>query len=812
MTQKHQIWQQHSPCLGSKLEDTHPLAPTVMQKGRQSFLHKAQRFMLLIIILCSSFVNSWGTDLVTMQVKNLGGTLKVQKGASVVGAEKTSTIGLLDIWKVNSYEVTITSNSKGFGFSNQNVDLESINLSQAPNLIWLWLTQTSLQSIDLSQNSKLEVLGCSSSEITSLDISQNKLLEKVEVVNNKSLTSLDVSQNTKLKRLACHRNKLTTLTLGQQQQLTYLACSFNALTSLDVRNAPMLDTLYVGLNELASLDVSRNTKLKVLDCPKNKLTTLTLGEEPQLKYLVCSSNALTSLDITKAKKLDTLYLAKNQLTELELPFDSQLKVVDCSENKLNTLKVQKQSYLTYLSCHTNQLRGTDTSNAPALEKLYISRNNITNFYSNNNLNLKILDCSWNKIENLIFWKPELIFFDCSHNELTSLNTKNAPKLEKLLANKNKLEELEVSWSTKLKTLDCSSNKLRTLNLERHPQLTYLDCSNNILSSLKITGAKSLNFINCSRNKLIESSTDEMMESLPSAKGKVIVYDGNGEKNFFTESAVAVAKSKGWSIVEKIEGEESPYEGIRIKITNLSLRTTSLQLFPFETYQLHVTILPQNATHKNIRWKIIKGNSVTVSSTGLITANSVGKSTVRAESTDGSNLYADCEVTVRPLLVKELRFIRKADTLVLGEKFTFNVKAFPSKATNQGISWRNSAPDVLQDLGNGTFKAIKNGEAILTATTVDGSNISIRHKVTVIAPTNIANLYISAHKPVLDIDGNTLVLSNVDRGKQVHVLDLQGRLIYQTKSNGEIQRITIFNLPPTFIVKIGNMSYKLSSIQ
>ena len=115
MTKNHQSWQQHSSCLGSKLEGIPPLGPTGMQKDRASFLHKAQRFMLLIIILCSSFVNSWGIDVITMQVKNIGGTLKVQKGASVVGAEKINKEGLLDIWKVNSYEVTITSNSKGFG-------------------------------------------------------------------------------------------------------------------------------------------------------------------------------------------------------------------------------------------------------------------------------------------------------------------------------------------------------------------------------------------------------------------------------------------------------------------------------------------------------------------------------------------------------------------------------------------------------------------------------------------------------------------------------------------------------------------------
>ena len=55
---------------------------------------------------------------------------------------------------------------------------------------------------------------------------------------------------------------------------------------------------------------------------------------------------------------------------------------------------------------------------------------------------------------------------------------------------------------------------------------------------------------------------------------------------------------------------------------------------------------------------------------------------------------------------------------------------PSNATNNKVTWSSSNPAVLTVDQNGNIKAIKAGEAIITAKTSDGTNLSDTCKVTI----------------------------------------------------------------------------------
>ena len=84
----------------------------------------------------------------------------------------------------------------------------------------------------------------------------------------------------------------------------------------------------------------------------------------------------------------------------------------------------------------------------------------------------------------------------------------------------------------------------------------------------------------------------------------------------------------------------------IHVTSVSLDKTSLELTEGETAQLTATVLPDNATNKNVTWSTSNASIATVDANGEVTAVSAGTATITATTVDGRKT-ATCTVTVKP---------------------------------------------------------------------------------------------------------------------------------------------------------------------
>ena len=117
---------------------------------------------------------------------------------------------------------------------------------------------------------KVTKMNCSNIELTSLDVRAAKELVELQCYSNK-LTSLNVSKNTALKKLDCAINELTSLNVNGAAALQLLNCFNNELTSLNLSGAPVLLVVDCLNNNLKSLDVSKNTLLFELNCAENDM-------------------------------------------------------------------------------------------------------------------------------------------------------------------------------------------------------------------------------------------------------------------------------------------------------------------------------------------------------------------------------------------------------------------------------------------------------------------------------------------------------------------------------------------------------------
>jgi Leucine-rich repeat (LRR) protein len=90
-----------------------------------------------------------------------------------------------------------------------------------------------LGKLDLSKNAALEFLDCDSTWLTELDVTNNPDLKWLYCGFNQ-LKALDISHNIHLEDLGIWDNQLTELDLSNNPELTYLDCDGNCLISLDL--------------------------------------------------------------------------------------------------------------------------------------------------------------------------------------------------------------------------------------------------------------------------------------------------------------------------------------------------------------------------------------------------------------------------------------------------------------------------------------------------------------------------------------------------------------------------------------------------
>jgi len=84
--------------------------------------------------------------------------------------------------------------------------------------------------------------------------------------------------------------------------------------------------------------------------------------------------------------------------------------------------------------------------------------------------------------------------------------------------------------------------------------------------------------------------------------------------------------------------------IPVSVTGVSLNTNTASVSKGRTLQLTATVMPTNASNKNLTWSSSNTNVATVSNTGLVTAKELGNTNVTVTTVDGS-FTATASITV-----------------------------------------------------------------------------------------------------------------------------------------------------------------------
>lgn len=135
-----------------------------------------------------------------------------------------------------------------------------------------------------------------------------------------------------------------------------------------------------------------------------------------------------------------------------------------------------------------------------------------------------------------------------------------------------------------------------------------------------------------------------------------------------------------------------------------------------TLQLTATGLPTGAGWKKLRWSV-SGDAVTVSQSGLVTAEKSGVATVTATTDSGAS--GRCTVTVASY-PQRMTFAEAAMELLPGEVFDLGATLrFDDYATLKKATWKTDNRIVALVSTGGIVSAKSLGDAIITATSANG---------------------------------------------------------------------------------------------
>lgn len=164
----------------------------------------------------------------------------------------------------------------------------------------------------------------------------------------------------------------------------------------------------------------------------------------------------------------------------------------------------------------------------------------------------------------------------------------------------------------------------------------------------------------------------------------------------------------------------------VKIKEITLSKETLEIDVGKSETLLATIMPENATNKNLIWKSSNEDIAKVDENGNVIGNNVGECIVSVSSED-ENLVAECKIKVNAIQINSLSLDENNVTLGVGQEYLLIGSVSPSNATYKTFTWSSSNSDVLT-VNNGKIKAISEGNAVVTITSRNGKIASCNFTV------------------------------------------------------------------------------------
>tara|TARA_R110002049_G_scaffold98233_1_gene239265 strand:+ start:2021 stop:2815 length:795 start_codon:yes stop_codon:yes gene_type:complete len=216
------------------------------------------------------------------------------------------------------------------------------------------------------------------------------------------------------------------------------------------------------------------------------------------------------------KGIDSDGIINQQMLKSDAEKVTKLSLYGANINTLNGIEAFVN--LKRLEADANHLTTLDLSNNILLDTISLTSNRLTEVEGLEKAkNLTWLSLSWNYFTEFTLDNDNVKNFLIDHNDLTSLEIANAPKLESAVLNLNQITDLDFSNSPLLEVLVFSANKLQTINLDNNVNLEYIYGSSNLLTQFDISNLPNLIDVRVDRNPTLTCIKIANGQEIPNLK-------------------------------------------------------------------------------------------------------------------------------------------------------------------------------------------------------------------------------------------------------------------------------------------------------
>lgn len=463
--------------------------------------------------------------------------------------------------------------------------ISNLDVSKNTALEKLYCDDNALTELNVFANTELMDLVCSNNQISNLDLTANINITNLSCDGN-LLKKITVSNMPRLKSLKCGDNQLEEIDLsknlhlqkfwGQNNLFSFLDFYYNqGLNTIDIRNNPRmtpcsLNFMYQTLSGLESASPYVNL---FLEGSNAETSSTSIATESKWTVDVTGDGSAVCKDVTamiETSEFGTISLSQPDLVSHELhPIEN------------NTLEAGVPVYITATPIENYQVRYYQINGERINGSIFATTENVTvsavfvptasNNYiemgveSNASLTFGISGIDPETEVEIDWGNGEWQTMTIDNESITRIdgNSKGTTvRINGLIdyfdCSENDLKSLDVSHNAILATLDCYWTGITALDLSKNTWLERLFCDGNQLTSLDLSNNTKLNYLECSGNGMSACALNDLYYNLPKCSTTPtnvnMFIAGINNPNEAEGSETSMATKKGWKV--SVDGDGS----------------------------------------------------------------------------------------------------------------------------------------------------------------------------------------------------------------------------------------------------------------
>ena len=484
---------------------------------------------------------------------------------------------------------------------------------------------------------------------------------------------------------------------------------------------------------------------------------------------LCSS--LTSIDLPSSLTLleEGCFYKCSALKSISLPLGITSLGVHCFEGCSSLTSIELPSALTTIGEYCFQNCSLLTSMLclavePPRSIICTSYHTFRHEHNNNTASLYVPKESIEKYKQSSAWNSAKVIYPLYPASSVSL----AKEVSVNKAKSTKLEYTILPENAGIKELEWSSENPEVATIDANGIVTGKEIGQTVITAKTKDGTDITASTTCTVLPFVETMTfAEPSVSIVKTKDKTIkltlepveankqmVWTSSDESvatvaqnmnAVYPLEAIVVAHKVGKATI-KAEAQDGSgvSAACEVEVTPLMASDISLQTaFVVKTIptQLEANVSPAETDNKKLKWESLTPDIATVTEDGIMTGLKMGTAKVKAETTDGSNLSVVFEVQITGLPVSTISLPAES-SIIKTESMKLEYSILPLVSDNQKLKWSSNATDIASvDESTGVITAHKVGDAVITATSTDGSGISASTTIHV-TPLKVSQIEIS----------------------------------------------------------------------